>query len=166
MQGSSLIILVVVMFAAMYFLMIRPQKKQQQKQRDMLAAAKPGARVMLTSGIFGSIRAAGDKQLVIELAPGVDITVVRQAVAKIIAPEEEEFEYADVDQDAEPDEPAETSAPEGTPSLLPLDETPASPLAPEEPRTDPDTTPVDGQVADEPLAGSPDNKNHTGGDSK
>jgi len=80
-----------------YFLMIRPNKKRQEEQKKMMDAMQPGARVMLTSGIFGTIQATGDKQMVIELAPGVAITVVRQAIAKALTPEEEEFEYADDD---------------------------------------------------------------------
>ncbi|SER54884.1 preprotein translocase subunit YajC [Propionibacterium cyclohexanicum] len=135
MQGSSLIILVVVMFAAMYFLMIRPQKKQMDKQREMLNKAQPGSRVMLTSGIFGTIRAAGEKQFVVELAPGVDITVVKQAVTRVVPAEEEEFEFADSDatDDTTP-EAIEADATAGTEESLsaPSEEisigtTPASP---------------------------------------
>lgn len=85
----------VLMIVAMYFLMIRPANKRAKEQQSTINAIQPGARVMLTSGIFGTVRHVGDKQMVIELAPGTQITVVKQAVTKVVAPEDEEFEYED-----------------------------------------------------------------------
>ena len=83
--------------AIIYFMMIRPSRKRADDQKKMMNAMQPGARVMLTSGVFGTIRAMGDQQAVIELAPGVDVTVVKQAIAKVVADSEEEFEYTDED---------------------------------------------------------------------
>ncbi len=161
MQGTSLIVLVVVMFAAMYFLMIRPQKKQMEKQKEMLSKAQPGARVMLSSGIFGTIRATGDKQLVIELAPGVDITVVKQAVTKVVSADEEEFEFADSDATSEDTSSEDTGT---EPSTEPATATPAAPSLSPLPENSPAVGPHD-QAADDvpltsddsqPLAAAPD----------
>lgn len=95
MSSSYLIIMIVVMFALMYFMVMRPQRKQMEKQREMLNQMSEGTRVMLTSGLFGTVRATGDNQAVIELAPGVDITVLKQAISRVVKPEDEEFEFAD-----------------------------------------------------------------------
>jgi len=109
-MGNWSIVLWIAAFALIiYFLMIRPNKKRQEEQKKMMDAMQPGARVMLTSGIFGTIQATGDKQMVIELAPGVAITVVRQAIAKALTPEEEEFEYADDDSIEESQTPLEVT---------------------------------------------------------
>ena len=116
--------LIVVVFALMYFMVMRPQKKQMDKQREMLNRMDEGTRVMLTSGVFGTVRATGETQAVIELAPGVDITVLKQAINKIVRPEDEEFEFTDggpVDdatESTEPDEatgaqPDESAEPDG-----------------------------------------------------
>ena len=83
--------------AVIYFMMIRPSRKRADDQKKMMNAMQPGARVMLTSGIFGTIQAMGDQQAVIELSPGVAITVVKAAIAKVVADSEEEFEYTDED---------------------------------------------------------------------
>lgn len=61
----------------------------------MLDSLEPGSRVLLNSGIFGTIRARGEQQLVIELAPGVEVTVLKQTVVRTANPDEEEFEYAE-----------------------------------------------------------------------
>ena len=124
MGSGTLLILIVVMFALMYFMVMRPQKKQMDKQREMLNRMDEGTRVMLTSGVFGTVRATGENQAVIELAPGVDITVLKQAISKIVRPEDEEFEFTDggpVDdatESTEPDEatgaqPDESAEPDG-----------------------------------------------------
>jgi len=96
-----------------YFLMIRPNKKRQDEQRKMMDAMTPGARVMLTSGIFGTLQAVGEKQMVVELAPGVAITVVKQAIMKVVPAEEEEFEYTDEDVIEPAEEPLQVT--DGTP---------------------------------------------------
>ncbi|MDR0415867.1 MAG: preprotein translocase subunit YajC [Propionibacteriaceae bacterium] len=96
------LIMVGVVVVAMYFLMIRPAKKQQAAKQQLMASLGVGSRVMLTSGVYGTIRHLGDKQAIIEISPGVDLTVVRAAVAKVATPDEEEFEYAEAgDADAE-----------------------------------------------------------------
>ena len=112
MGSGTLLILIVVVFALMYFMVMRPQKKQMDKQREMLNRMDEGTRVMLTSGVFGTVRATGETQAVIELAPGVDITVLKQAINKIVRPEDEEFEFTDggpVDDATESTEPDEAT---------------------------------------------------------
>ncbi|MCL2784064.1 MAG: preprotein translocase subunit YajC [Propionibacteriaceae bacterium] len=86
----------------MYFLMVRPAQKQQKQQRAMMDALDVGVRVMLGSGIYGTIRHLGEKQAVIEISPGVDLTILRAAIRSVVTPEEEEFEYSD-DQAVEAD---------------------------------------------------------------
>lgn len=116
MGSGTLLILIVVMFALIYFMVMRPQKKQMDKQREMLNRMDEGTRVMLTSGVFGTVRATGENQAVIELAPGVDITVLKQAISKIVRPEDEEFEFADgepVDDATESTEPDEATEADG-----------------------------------------------------
>lgn len=94
-SGLSTLLLLVVGIVLFVFLIQRPMKKQQEAQRKLQEAVSEGGRVMLTSGMFGTVRHLGDKQAVVELAPGLEVTVLRQAIAKTVAPEDEEFEYAD-----------------------------------------------------------------------
>lgn len=100
----DILLLMVVFIGLMYVLMVLPQKRKMNAQRNMLSALAPGARVMLNTGMFGTIRASGDKQMVVELAPGVEVTVLKQAVVRTVTAQEEEFEYADGDQPIDPDD--------------------------------------------------------------
>lgn len=91
----QMILLLVAMFAIMYFLMIRPQQKKMRKDQEMRAQLKEGDRVLMTSGIFGTIAHVGERQMIVELAPGVEITILKGNVARAVTPEDEEFEFTD-----------------------------------------------------------------------
>jgi len=102
----EMILLLVAMFAIMYFLMIRPQQKKMKEDMQMRSQLAEGDRVLLTSGIFGTIAHVGERQMIIELAPGTEITVLKGNVARKVLPADEEFEFtddiaiADADSDA------------------------------------------------------------------
>lgn len=127
MNSTTWIIYIAVMVAFFYFALIRPTQRRTQEQRKTQSAIQTGTRVMLTSGIYGTVRATGNLQIVVELAPGMDVTVVKAAVAKVVSPEEEEFEYADdaedaedlADSDAEVLDRVEEDPTAGTPSKAP-----------------------------------------------
>ncbi len=97
---GSTVLMLALMGAAFYFLLIRPQQKRAKKQQEMTSALGAGTRVMLSSGIFGTIQHLGEKQAIIEIAPGLEMTVIKAAIVKTLAPEDDEFEYAD--DNAEP----------------------------------------------------------------
>lgn len=69
--------------ALMYFLLIRPQQVQQRKRREMLANLRKGDRVILYSGIIGTIKDIKEDLLVVEVAPQVVLKVVREGVAQV-----------------------------------------------------------------------------------
>lgn len=91
----EMILLMVAMFAIFYFLMIRPQQKKMRADQEMRSQLAAGDRVLLTSGVFGTIAHVGERQMIIELAPGVEITVLKGNVARKVLPEDEEFEFTD-----------------------------------------------------------------------
>lgn len=91
---SSMIVLVLVVLGFM-LLVQRPLRKQQAAQRELQNSIAEGSRVMLTSGMFGTVTHLGDKQAIVELAPGLEVTVLRQAISKAVTPADEEFEFSD-----------------------------------------------------------------------
>ncbi len=136
------IALILLMVVAFYFLIIRPQKKRQQAQQKTMSELTPGTRVLLGSGLFGTVSWVGSKQAILEVAPGVEMTVLKQAIARVVTPGDEYSEPVDA-----VDEP-EQSAPvaEGTPEA-PLSE----PTLPAKPVTDP----ADGPIRNEPAVSDP-----------
>ena len=107
----EMILLLVAMFAIMYFLMIRPQQKKMKEDLAMRSQLVEGDRVLLTSGIFGTIAHVGERQMIIELAPGVEITVLKGNVARKVSGDDEEFVFTDdLADDAQPLEEAPAGA--------------------------------------------------------
>ena len=96
------LLLIVAMGAIFYFLMIRPQQKRMKAHQATIAELAPGTRVLLTSGVFATVRHLGEKQAIVELAPGVEITIVKGNIARPTTADEEEFEFSD-DVDADGD---------------------------------------------------------------
>lgn len=125
----------------MWLLMIRPAQRRMREQLDTQNQIGVGNRVLLTSGIYGTVVHAGEKQLVVELAPGTDVTVLRTAVARVTTPDEEEFEFVDEPEPAVPAgpvtetttviEPSGFERPEGD---LPAAPAPDNPFGPDDPR--------------------------------
>jgi preprotein translocase subunit YajC len=89
-----------VLIVAGYFLIIRPQRKRAKEAAELQSSLQAGSRVMMSGGIFGTLKHLGDKQVVVEVSPGVELTFVRQAIIRPLKDDEDEFEYADV---AEPE---------------------------------------------------------------
>lgn len=119
-SNLSTIVFLALMVAAFYLLILRPQRKRQQAQQQTMSSLTPGTRVMLTSGLFGTVMSVGDRQAVLEISPGVELTVLKQAIARVTT-------AADEDTDEDFEEP-EASDPDSLPAD-PMDR-PGEPPAP------------------------------------
>jgi preprotein translocase subunit YajC len=137
MQNSSLstFMLIALMGLAFYFLIMRPQRKRQQAAQRTMSELEPGARVMLGSGLFGTVVSVGEKQVVLEISPGAEVTVLKQAIARVVT---------EADEDTEPDEEFDERTPADDvldvdqastePEIAPHETTPDQP---KDPRTGP-----------------------------
>jgi preprotein translocase subunit YajC len=96
MDQYSTLILIALMVVAFYFLIMRPQRKRQQAIAKTLSELTPGTRVMLGSGLFGTVVGIGPKQVVLEISPGNELTVLKQAVARVVTEEDEDVEADDL----------------------------------------------------------------------
>lgn len=83
-QGLLPIVLIVLVF---WLLLWRPQRRRQQQLAATRAALEVGSEVMLGSGIFGRVQSLEDETVQVELAPGVTVKVVRQAIARVVEPD-------------------------------------------------------------------------------
>jgi preprotein translocase subunit YajC len=90
MQQYSTLIFIALLVAAFYFLILRPQRKRQQALQHTMSALSPGSRVMLGSGVFGTVVSVGPRQVVLEISPGAELTVLKQAISKIVTEDDED----------------------------------------------------------------------------
>jgi preprotein translocase subunit YajC len=81
MTGPGPIMALVI--AVMYFLVFRPQNRKAQEQAKLLSSLKRNDEVVTTGGIIGRIVEAGDKIIILEVAPNVRLRVERPQIASI-----------------------------------------------------------------------------------
>jgi preprotein translocase subunit YajC len=100
-------LLPILMFAGLGGLMYFSMKKQKRvaaATKQMHESLVPGARVMTTSGLHGTVTAIADDTIELEIAPGLRTTWVRAAVREIVVPgptEDSDYETVDsADYDA------------------------------------------------------------------
>lgn len=77
-------ILVLLFF---WLFLIRPQQRRQREVARMQSEVGVGSKVMLSSGIFATVTSVSDQRARVELAPGVEIEIMRAAIAQVDAGE-------------------------------------------------------------------------------
>ncbi len=85
-SGTNLlpILIIVVLFGILYVTMIRPQRNRQRAAQQMQNTVMPGARIRTTAGIYGTVKSIEDGDVVVEVAPGVNIRMLRRAVMDVV----------------------------------------------------------------------------------
>ena len=71
-------------FAIFYFLLIRPQQKQKRERESMLSAVKPGDRVVMSSGLHGTVVKLSDHSVTLKVADQVRLEFDRSAIGRIV----------------------------------------------------------------------------------
>ena len=64
------LLMIGLMFVGFYFLMIRPQMKKQKQEKTFQEALKPGAKVVTTSGMHGTIFSITEDGVILETLSG------------------------------------------------------------------------------------------------
>ncbi len=71
------LVLIIVVF---YFFLILPQQKQRKKHREFIESLKRGDKIITSSGIYGTITKVNERDLVVEIAEGVNIKLLKDNV--------------------------------------------------------------------------------------
>ena len=78
-----------LVFVGFYFLMIRPQRRRQQAVQQQQKTVAPGARVRTTAGMYATVTEVDGDDVVLEVAPGVEVRYLKRAIMEVIEPGEE-----------------------------------------------------------------------------
>jgi preprotein translocase subunit YajC len=114
-DGLGGLLPLVLIFVVFYFLLIRPQQKKAKNHREVLATLRRGDRVVTNGGLIGTItRVPNDNELIIEVAEGVKVRVMRGMIAESMsksdpAPAKSKSKKDDAD-DAEYDDAEDADA--------------------------------------------------------
>lgn len=98
------LLFILVALVAFWAIVLRPARTAQKKVQQLQADLEVGQEVVLSAGIFGTIRALSEQKAEIEIAPGTVITVARQVVVRRV----EDFEDAATEA---PERPAQSDPP-------------------------------------------------------
>jgi preprotein translocase subunit YajC len=71
----------------LWLLLIRPQARRQRELRHMQSTLEVGDEVLLTSGVFATVRDLEEDVAHVEIADGVTIKVARGAVGQLVPAE-------------------------------------------------------------------------------
>ena len=80
----TFLIVIVVLFGLLYFVMIRPQRNKQRAVQQMQSRVQPGQRVRTTAGMYATVIESDDEDVLLEVAPGVQIRFLRRAVLDVL----------------------------------------------------------------------------------
>ncbi len=76
----------ILIFVVFWLLLIRPQQRKVREHQQMIQNLKKGDTVVTGGGIVGKIVKvdAGDNLLLLEIAPNVQVRVVRHTIAELL----------------------------------------------------------------------------------
>jgi len=108
--NPSTLILILVVVVGFYMLMIRPQQRRKQQAQQRQNEVRPGARVRTTAGMYATVVDVDGDDVVLEVAPGIEVRYMRRAIMDVVSPgEEPEETVTDSAEDSE-EEDAESTA--------------------------------------------------------
>jgi len=106
------LIVIVVLAGLLWAFVLVPSRRRQRQHAAMQDGVDVGDEIISAGGIHGTVRAVGDEDLRVEIAPGTVVTLDRRAVAAVatdvVEDEVEEPEESPDDQNA-PERPSEAS---------------------------------------------------------
>lgn len=77
-------LILAVLVVLFYVLIMRPQRNRQRRAMQTQNQAMPGQRIRTTAGMYGTVVSGDDRDVVIEIAPGVQVTMLRRAIMEVV----------------------------------------------------------------------------------
>ncbi len=92
-------IIIVALFALLYFVMIRPQRNRQRAVQQAQSQIVPGQRVRTTAGMYATVVSLEDADVVLEIAPGVNVRYLRRAIMDVVPADAGDIGPSDAEMD-------------------------------------------------------------------
>ena len=83
-SGAFMFVWLGLMVLLFYFMLIRPQKRREKERQALLGAVKTGDRVLFAGGFLGVVANVKEKTLIVKIADGVKVEIVRGAVSQVL----------------------------------------------------------------------------------
>ena len=86
------LIVIVVLLALFWLLLVRPQRSRTREQQALIQSLEVGDEIVSAGGLYGTINRIEGDELIVEVAPQVEVRMARRAVAGLVEPPEQEDE--------------------------------------------------------------------------
>jgi preprotein translocase subunit YajC len=83
-MNAGPLIFFVLLVAVLWLLLIRPQRQRQAAQRALITQVEPGEEVVTVGGLLGTVKEVGDEEIRLEIAPGTEVRVAKQAISGLV----------------------------------------------------------------------------------
>jgi len=76
------LVIITLTLILLYVLYLLPQRRQMQAHQQLVASLEEGDEVVMSAGVYGRVTSLGHEDLMLEVAPGVELRVARGAVMR------------------------------------------------------------------------------------
>lgn len=83
-MNAGPLIFLVLLGAVLWLLLIRPQRQRQAAQQALIAQVQPGEEIVTVGGILGVVKDVDDEEIRLEIAPGTEVRVAKQAISGVV----------------------------------------------------------------------------------
>jgi preprotein translocase subunit YajC len=98
-SSSETLIIIIVVFVVLMYFMFRSQRRRQQNAQNVQRGVVNGSRIRTVHGIYGTVVDSDDRNIMVEVAPGVTIKMLRQAIGQVLPDDEPDgMLHTDTDQ--------------------------------------------------------------------
>ena len=102
-MNSPGFLILIVAFGFLWFVLIRPQKRRQAAAARLLNSVEVGAQVLTAGGIYGEVTEVHDGDVMVRIAPELEVRVARKAIGAVIPPAEPAEDSAEPDEAPKPE---------------------------------------------------------------
>jgi preprotein translocase subunit YajC len=98
---SIVVVLVLIALLVLFwFVWVVPQRRRQRQQVEdllrLIELLRPGDEIITAGGMHGTVTAVEDEELMVEIAPGVEVRLDRRAVAAVTTIDDPAVEREDL----------------------------------------------------------------------
>ena len=106
-SGSSSFLIIILIFGVMMIFLFRSQRRRQRATQNTQSQVMDGSKIRTTFGLYGTVLSGDDRNVVVEIAPGVEVRMLRQAIAAVVPDEEPDGAYQAMPDEAEDEQPSQ-----------------------------------------------------------
>ena len=88
-MNAGPVIFLIALVALLWFVLIRPQRQRQATHRALVQELAVDDEVVTAGGVFGRVRSVADDHVMLEIAPGTQVRLAKEAVTGVIQKDEE-----------------------------------------------------------------------------